>query len=147
MTGGLGAEDLGAADLDRLIETTARAAEQAARAAEPAEPPEVRHEAADRDGLVRAAAVLTPEGVRLRSLTLNPRVRRLESEQLAALLQRTVNEALDGVAAAAGDRAAPGLAALSAELRELQAYAADRFGVFAGTVGDVLRQLDRRIEE
>ncbi|MGW4795395.1 hypothetical protein ACWEPC_23575, partial [Nonomuraea sp. NPDC004297] len=57
--------DLGAEDFDRLIAAASRAVEQAARAAaESPERPEARHEATDRDGLVRATAVLTPAGVR-----------------------------------------------------------------------------------
>ncbi|MEW9552861.1 hypothetical protein [Nonomuraea sp. NPDC050783] len=137
--------DLGAEDFDRLIAATTRAVEAAGRQ-EP-EPPGVRYEAADRDGLARVSAVLTAEGPRLRSLALNPRARRLESEALAELVLRVVNDALAGVAAAATHQAAPDLAALSAELRELQELAADRFGAFTGTLGDVLRGLDQRIGE
>lgn len=136
--------DLGADDFDRLIEAARRAVEAAQT--EPPALPDVRHEAADPEGMVRATAVLTAEGPRLQSLRMNPRARRLDSGDLAELLLRTVNEALDGVSAAAGGQAVPNLAALSAELHELQQFSADRFGVFADTIGDVLRQLDKRIE-
>ncbi|GGP07568.1 YbaB/EbfC family nucleoid-associated protein [Nonomuraea glycinis] len=136
--------DLGAGDFDRLIEA-ARAAVESARSTPPA-PAGAEYEAEGRDGLVRATAVLSADGVRLRSLDLNPRARRLESADLAALILRTVNEALDGVAGEARKGSAPDLATLSAELRDLQDFSADRFGAFAGTITDLLRQLERRID-
>ncbi|GAA2207402.1 hypothetical protein GCM10009850_028600 [Nonomuraea monospora] len=157
---------LGAGDFDRLIEAARRAVDTA-RTAPPA-PATAEHTAEERDGLVRATAVLSPDGVRLRSLDLNPRVRRLESPELAALIVRTVNEAIEGAAGSAapdaaararagsaasgpdGDAragaAAPDLAALSAELADLQHFSADRFGLFADTITDLLRQLERRID-
>ncbi|MGR6920027.1 hypothetical protein ACU635_37820 [[Actinomadura] parvosata] len=162
---------LGAGDFDRLIEA-ARHAVDAARAA-PAAPATAEYEAGQRNGLVRATAVLSADGVRLRALDLDPRARRLESAELAALILRTVNEAIEGAAAQAGagsaalhpdgearaasaapypdgearaGSAAPDLAALSAELGELQAFSADRFGLFADTITDLLRQLERRID-
>ncbi|MEV0391263.1 YbaB/EbfC family nucleoid-associated protein [Nonomuraea sp. NPDC050643] len=136
--------DLGAGDFDRLIEG-ARQAVESARTVLFA-PTGAEYEANERDGLVRATAVLSADGARLRSLDLNPRARRLESADLAALILRTVNEALDGVAGETRPGSAPDLAALSAELSELQEFSADRFGVFADTITDLLRQLERRID-
>ncbi|MFD0476284.1 hypothetical protein ACFQ0B_54745 [Nonomuraea thailandensis] len=93
--------------------------------------------------------------MRLRSLDLNPRAGRLESAELAGLIVRTVNEAIEGavneaIEGAAGEAragsAGPDLAALSAQLGELQDFSADRFGLFADTITDLLRQLERRID-
>ncbi|MEU6721034.1 YbaB/EbfC family nucleoid-associated protein [Nonomuraea sp. NPDC046802] len=136
---------LGAGDFDRLIEA-ARHAVDVARTV-PAAPATAEYEAGRRHGLVRATAVLSPDGVRLRSLDLDPRARRLESAELAALILRTVNEAIEGAAGQARTGSpAPDLAALSAELGDLQALSADRFGLFADTITDLLRQLERRID-
>ncbi|MEU8363764.1 hypothetical protein AB0C27_47865 [Nonomuraea sp. NPDC048882] len=136
--------DLGAEDFDRLIEA-ARHAVDAARAVPP-DPVTVAYEAKERDGLVRATAVVSEHGVHLRSLDLNPRARRLESAELSALILRTVNEAIEGATGEARAGSAADLDALSAELRELQDFSADRFGQFAGTITDLLRQLERRID-
>ncbi|MGW0809482.1 hypothetical protein [Nonomuraea sp. NPDC002799] len=136
--------DLGAGDFDRLIEAARLAVESAGTPAP--DPPEVRHKSADPDGLVSVTAVLTATGARLGSLELNARARRMDSRDLAELVLRTVNEALDGLVVSAHAESAPDLAELSAELRALQDFSAENFGIFADTINDVLRRFERQTE-
>ncbi|WP_214321192.1 hypothetical protein [Nonomuraea sediminis] len=134
--------DLGAEDFDRLIEA-ARQVVESARSS-PAEPPETRNEAGDQ--LVRAAAVLTDGGVGIQSLDLDPRAMRLDSHDLAERIRGTVNQALRGLTGPASQQAVPDLDRLAAELHELQDLSVHQLGVFADTINDVLRQLERGSE-